>query len=188
MEQKKATKGALTFEVSANETIYAKVGISAVSVEGAKANLEGEIPHWDFEKTRKEADDAWNEKLNKIVVDGGTDDQKSIFYSALYHSLLNPNLYQDVDGKYRGMDLKIHHSDQHVNHTVFSLWDTFRGTHPLFTIIEQERTNDFIKTFLDQYQKGSILPIWELAGNYTGCMIGYHSIPVIADAYQKRHP
>ena len=100
----------------------------------------------------------------------------------MYHSMLAPNLYQDVDGKYRGMDLKIHETNDFKYYTVFSLWDTYRATHPLYTIIEQERTNDFINTFLAKFDEGGIMPIWDLAANYTGCMIGYHAVPVIADA------
>ena len=103
----------------------------------------------------------------------------------MYHSMLNPNLYIDVDGRYRGVDLEIHQDTTDKHYTIFSLWDTFRATHPLFTLIEQERTNQFIRTLLRMYEQGGILPIWELAANYTGCMIGYHAIPVIADAYAK---
>ena len=164
--------------------LLVKVGISAVDVAGAQLNLETEIPHWDFEKTKNQTQDMWNKELAKIEVTTSDEDKKTIFYTALYHSLLNPNIYSDVDGKYRGMDGQIHHdSDNH--YTIFSLWDTFRASHPLFTIIDQKRTNEFIRTLLRQYQQGGKLPIWELAANYTNCMIGYHSIPVIADAYVK---
>jgi predicted alpha-1,2-mannosidase len=179
------TKAAFTFDTEAGETIMLKVGISAVSMEGARKNLEAEIDHWDFDKTKTEARQAWITALDKISVKGGTEEEKSIFYTALYHSLLNPNLFMDVDGKYRGTDLKIHQAEDYNNYTIFSLWDTYRGAHPLYTIIEQERTLDFIKTFLNQYKNGGQLPVWELAGNYTGCMIGYHSVSVIADAYAK---
>lgn len=161
-----------------------KVGISAVSTDGAKANLQAEIPHWDFDKTKAETTDLWEKELSKIIVEGKSEEQKEIFYTALYHSLLNPNLYIDVDGNYNGTDLQKHHTDD-KHYTIFSLWDTFRATHPLFTLIQQDRTNEFIRTFLRQYKEGGQLPIWELAANYTGCMIGYHAIPVIADAYIK---
>ncbi len=161
-----------------------KVGISAVSTEGAKANMLAEIPHWDFQQTKIEAQQLWGKALSKIQVEGKSETQKEIFYTALYHSLLNPNLFVDVDGNYLGTDLKIHHTDDE-HYTVFSLWDTFRATHPLFTLIEQKRTAAFIRTFLRQFKEGGQLPIWELAANYTGCMIGYHAIPVIADAYAK---
>ncbi|MGD8538021.1 MAG: GH92 family glycosyl hydrolase [Candidatus Aminicenantes bacterium] len=178
-------KAYVQYSTKKNETIYVKVGISAVSIDGARKNLETEIPGWDFSAIVKSAEHKWNQALSKIQVEGGTEEQSIIFYTALYHSLLNPNLYMDVDGLYRGMDLEIHRAEDFVNYTVFSLWDTYRATHPLFTIIEPERTVDFIKTFLKQYEHGGRLPIWELAANYTGCMIGYHSIPVIADAYMK---
>jgi len=164
--------------------LLVKVGISAVSTEGAKANLLDEIPHWDFEKTRTQTTTLWEKELSKIIVEGKSETQKEIFYTALYHSLLNPNLYIDIDGNYNGTDLEKHHTDD-KHYTIFSLWDTFRATHPLFTLIQQERTNEFIRTFLRQYKEGGQLPIWELAANYTGCMIGYHAIPVIADAYVK---
>ncbi|MCB1053832.1 MAG: GH92 family glycosyl hydrolase, partial [Acidobacteria bacterium] len=150
-----------------------------------KANLDLEIPDWNFEAVRQAAESEWSNRLSKIQVQGGTSDQRAIFYSALYHSLLNPNLYSDVDGRYRGMDLKIHPSDGKDHYTVFSLWDTFRTTHPLLTLIEPEHTQALIQSLLADYQDGGILPIWPLAGNYTHCMIGYHAIPVIVDAYQK---
>lgn len=176
-------KGAFEFKTKEGEVIYVKVGISAVSLDGARKNLYGEIGSMEFEDVLKNAEESWESELSKIKIEASKD-QKVIFYTALYHSLLNPNLFSDVDGKYMGMDLKIHHSDHKV-YTVFSLWDTFRATHPLFTIIDQQRTNEFINTFLKQYRDGGQLPIWELCGNYTGCMIGYHSIPVIVDAYMK---
>jgi predicted alpha-1,2-mannosidase len=178
-------KAFLQYSTKKNETITIKVGISAVSIEGARKNLETEVPGWKFSEVVDAADRKWDLALGKIRIEGGTEEQSIIFYTALYHSLLNPNVYMDVDGQYRGMDLNIHSSDDFTNYTVFSLWDTYRATHPLFTIIEPERINDFIKTFLAQYEFGGILPIWELAANYTGCMIGYHAIPVIADAYMK---
>ena len=118
-------------------------------------------------------------------MNGGTDDQKTIFYTALYHSMIAPNLFSDVDGNYRGTDLQVHHADKTAVYTIFSLWDTFRATHPLYTIIEQERTRDFIATFLRNYKDGGQLPVWELSANYTGCMIGYHAVSVILDAYVK---
>ena len=161
-----------------------KVGISSVSTKGAKENLQTEIPHWNFEKTKAETNELWEKELKKIIIEDKSEIKKEIFYTALYHSLLNPNLYSDVDGSYNGTDLKKHYTkDNH--YTVFSLWDTFRATHPLFTIIQQKRTNEFIRTLLRQYTDGGKLPIWELAANYTGCMIGYHAIPVIVDAYMK---
>jgi len=164
--------------------LIVKVGISAVSIDGARANLEAEVPHWDFDLVRKQAEDSWNKKLSKIQVEGGTREQQHIFYTALYHSYVAPYVFNDVDGNYRGMDGQVHHADHNV-YTVFSLWDTFRGLHPLMTILEPDMTADWIKTFLLHYQQGGRLPVWELWGNETDCMIGYHSVSVIADAYMK---
>ena len=120
-----------------------------------------------------------------VRIEGGTDRQRTTFYTALYHSLIAPNLYVDVDGRYRGRDLEVHTADGFDYYTVFSLWDTYRATHPLFTIIERARTVDFIETMLAQYEQGGMLPVWELSANETGTMIGYHSIPVIVDAWVK---
>ncbi len=175
----------LMFKTNSTGEILLKTGISAVSIEGAKKNLEQEIGHWDFSKTKKETQKKWNQELSKIEVQMLTSAEEEIFYTSLYHSFLNPNVFQDVDGQYRGTDLKIHTANDFTNYTVFSLWDTYRATHPLFTLTQRKRTKDFINTFLNQYKNGGKLPVWELAGNYTGCMIGYHSIPVIVDAYQK---
>lgn len=177
-------KMAFTFDTKADEKLLVKVGISAVSIDGARKNLEAEAKHWDFEAYLKNASSIWEKVLSKIEITDPNEDKKTIFYTALYHSMIAPNIFSDVDGQYRGMDRKVHQSTKPV-YTVFSLWDTFRATHPLFSIIEQKRTNEFINTFLKQYQDGGELPIWELAGNYTGCMIGYHAIPVITDAYVK---
>ncbi|MCB0402849.1 MAG: GH92 family glycosyl hydrolase [Flavobacteriales bacterium] len=177
-------KIALRIPTKAGEKIMLKVGISAVSIEGARKNLEAEAPHWDFEQYKADAKTKWEQALNKIQVAGTDKTKLTNFYTALYHTMIVPNVFSDVDGKYRGMDRQIHESKDPV-YTVFSLWDTFRATHPLYTIIEQKRTNAFIRTFLKQYQDGGIIPIWELAANYTGCMIGYHAIPVMADAYLK---
>ncbi|MBC8756154.1 glycoside hydrolase family 92 protein [Kordia sp. YSTF-M3] len=180
-----ARRTALTFINPNNEPIYIKIGISAVDVEGAKKNLETEIGAKTFSAIKKIAQETWETQLEKIVIESNDLDYKTNFYTALYHTMLAPNLYQDVDGRYRDMDLEIHQSDDHKHYTVFSLWDTYRAAHPLYTIIEQERTNDFIKTFIKKYESGGIMPIWDLSANYTGCMIGYHAVPVIADAYLK---
>ena len=168
-----------------DEPLKIKVALSPVDMIGAQQNMEAEVPHWDFQKAKQQVQSSWQKELSKIIVDGSSDDNKTIFYTSLYHSMLNPNLYIDVDGRYRGMDLEIHKDTVDNHYTIFSLWDTFRATHPLFTIIDQKRTNSFIRTLLRQYQQGGKLPIWELAANYTNCMIGYHSIPVIVDAYAK---
>lgn len=179
------TKDSFEFINPNNEPIYIKIGISAVDEKGAKQNLEQEIGNKSFEDIKKEAQQTWESQLGKIVVEGNNQTNKVNFYTAMYHNMLAPNLYQDVDGRYRGMDLNIHQTNDFKYYTVFSLWDTYRAAHPLYTIIEQERTNDFINTFLAKFNEGGIMPIWDLAANYTGCMIGYHAVPVIADAYLK---
>lgn len=178
-------KACFTFSTLQGEKILLKVGLSAVSTEGARKNMEQEIPDWDFDRVANEAAWTWNRELGKIIAEGGSRDQQIVFYTALYHALLNPNIYMDVDGKYRGRDLQIHQAMGFDYYTVFSLWDTYRATHPLFTIIDQKRTNDFINTFIHQYMEGGMLPVWELSGNETGCMIGYHAVSVIADAFMK---
>ncbi|WP_299678165.1 GH92 family glycosyl hydrolase [uncultured Dokdonia sp.] len=179
------TKAALKFDNPNNEPIYVSVGISAVDEAGAKKNLETEIGSKTFEQIKQEAKDTWEKQLSKIVIEDAHLDNKTNFYSALYHTMIAPNIYQDVDGRYRGIDQKIHETTDFEYYTVFSLWDTYRAAHPLYTIIEENRTNDFINTFLAKYNEGGILPIWDLSANYTGCMIGYHGVPVIADAYMK---
>ncbi|HEV7334147.1 MAG TPA: GH92 family glycosyl hydrolase [Flavisolibacter sp.] len=178
-------KSYFSFSLPADKKLRVKVGISGVSMENAKLNLETEIPAWDFAGLKKGAEDAWNKELGKVDVKGGTRDQQVVFYTALYHASLAPNVYTDVNGEYRGTDQKVHKADGFLNYSVFSLWDTHRALHPLMTIINRKRTTDWINTFLAQYQQGGMLPVWELSGNETFCMIGYHSVPVIADAYQK---
>lgn len=168
-----------------NKELLVKVGLSAVNEDGAIKNLVAELPDWDFEKVKINAKNIWDKELSKILVYGGTKEQQEVFYTSLYHSFSVPNIYSDVDGSFRGTDLEIHQSKDHDTYTVFSLWDTYRAAHPLYTIVQQKRTLDFIKTFLDQYKYGGKLPIWELSANETGCMIGYHSVPVIVDAYFK---
>lgn len=180
-----ARKIALNFKNPNNEPVYIKIGISAVDIDGAKKNMNAEIGDKTFEQIKKEVQDFWEKQLEKIVVEDTNEDNLTNFYTSMYHTMIAPNLYQDVDGRYRGMDLKIHQAKNFDYYTVFSLWDTYRAAHPLYTIIEQERTNDFINTFLAKYDEGGIMPIWDLAGNYTHCMIGYHAVPVIADAYLK---
>src|SRR5215216_4843108 len=173
------------FDTRSGAQVLAKVGISSVDIDGALKNLRTEVNHWDFDKVRSDAAAAWNSELNKIQVTGGTDAQLTNFYTALYHAMTAPNLFMDVDGRYRGRDFKTHVAGDFSNYTVFSLWDTFRAAHPLYAIIDQKRTRDFIKTFLAQYEQGGRLPVWELAANETDTMIGYHAVSVIADAVAK---
>lgn len=184
----KNIKAWLTFATEADEQVKVKVGISAVSAENARMNRQEEIPGWNFEKIRRKANNLWHDELKKIKVDTDNASMENlrVFYTALYHALLNPNLYSDVDGSYRGHDNKIHKTTGSTNYyTVFSLWDTYRAAHPLLSILEEERTSDFVRTMLLQYQQGGLLPVWELAANETNCMIGYHAVSVIADAYAK---
>lgn len=177
-------KAWLKFDLEKSRELIVKVGISAVSIDGARKNLESEVSHFNFEQVRSESNEQWNKALSKINVNGENEGDKIIFYTALYHSMIAPNTFSDIDGKYRGMDQKIHSADHPVN-TVFSLWDTFRATHPLFTIIDPDLAVNLVKTMLLKYQESGYLPVWELAGCETGCMIGYHSVPVIADAFAK---
>ncbi|MBI4428488.1 MAG: glycoside hydrolase family 92 protein, partial [Ignavibacteriales bacterium] len=181
----KDVRGFVQFGTAESEKIMIKVGLSFVSAEGAKRNLEKEMPDWDFEHVKKEAEKSWNTELGKIEVDGGTAEQRKTFYTALYHTMIAPNVFSDVDGKYLGMDGKIHTAKGFEMYTVFSLWDTFRTLHPLLTLIDQRRTADFVQSLLEKYDESGILPVWELCGNETWCMIGYHSVPVILDAYIK---
>jgi len=167
------------------DPLVVTVGLSGTSVEGALQNLQDEAPHFDFDRYRAAARSAWVKALSKIEVDGGTEVQKRVFYTALYHTMIAPNLFNDVTGLYRGHDGEHHLAKGHDVYTVFSLWDTYRACKPLYTLLEARRMNDFIQSFLRQYEQTGLLPVWELAGNETNCMIGYHSVPVIADAWRK---
>lgn len=178
-------KAIARFTTDAGEAISVKVGISAVSAENALVNLDTEIAGWSFDDVRARARAGWNNELRKVSVEGGTDAGKRTFYTALYHSLLVPYVFTDVNGEYRGMDKKIHQAAGFTYYTLFSLWDTFRAAHPLYSIIEPDRNNDFVKSLLAKYDEAGRLPTWELHSNETWCMTGYHSVPVIADALLK---
>ncbi|MGL2993399.1 GH92 family glycosyl hydrolase [Flavobacterium sp. TSSA_36] len=175
----------LYFDLQKGEEVLAKVGISSVDNEGAKRNLQSEIPSWNFESIRQKAYALWEKELSKIKVKGGTDNEKTIFYTALYHTSICPNLANDVDFRYLGMDKQIKKTKRKPVYTVFSLWDTFRGNNPLKTITDPEIAANFIHSLLLKYEEGGVLPMWELESNYTGCMIGYHAVSLITDAYQK---
>ena len=179
-------KALLKFETAKDEQILVKVGVSAVDVEGARKNVEAEIPEWDFEKVRTDAHNEWNKYLSKIDIKSADAKNKEIFYTALYHTAISPNLFTDVDGRYLGMDLEVHQGnvDKPV-YTIFSLWDTFRALHPLLSIIDPKLNNDFITSLLLKHKEGGVFPMWDLASNYTGTMIGYHAVSLIADAYTK---
>jgi len=180
------TQTAICFskQVKKGEKILVKVSLSPTGYEGAKLN-SSEIKGWDFEKVKKEAEQKWNSELSKIQITSDNNDKKTVFYTALYHTMMQPNIAQDLDKKYRGRDNKIHVALGFDYYSVFSLWDTFRAAHPLYTLIDKKRTADFINTFLMQYEQGGRLPVWELASNETDCMIGYHSVSVMADAMAK---
>ncbi len=182
----KRLKAHFDFNTKENETIMVKVALSGVSTNGALKNLRSEIPDWNFGKIRSKARKQWENELNKIIIEG-TDRDKEIFYTAMYHTLLAPVTYMDVDGQYRGIDQNIHSAEGFTNYTVFSLWDTYRALHPWFTIAQPERTIDMIKSMLAHQEQSvhGILPIWSFHANETWCMIGYHAVPVIADAYAK---
>lgn len=178
-------KALVQFATQAGEEVLVKLALSAVDLEGARKNL-AEIPGWDFEEVRKNARQDWNSYLGKIDIDTPDEEQKTVFYTAMYHTGIQPSLFTDIDGRYRSIDRSIRQTDEDSPmYTIFSLWDTFRAYHPLMTIIEPEKDMQFIRTLLRQYQEGGILPMWELAGNYTGTMIGYNAVPVIVDAYTK---
>lgn len=178
---------ALSFSknVKAGEKLLVKVALSPTGYEGAAKNMKAEMPKFDFKKTKAAAEDLWNKELHKIEILEKDSDKLAIFYTALYHTMMQPNIAMDVDGMYRGRDNEIHKAEGFDYYTVFSLWDTFRAAHPLYTLIDKKRTSDFINTFLKQYEQGGRLPVWELASNETDCMIGYHSVSVMADAMAK---
>ncbi|WP_317899945.1 GH92 family glycosyl hydrolase [Aurantibacillus circumpalustris] len=173
------------FNTKDGKPLMVKVAISTTGIEGAIKNLEAEATHWDFDKYKKEAEAAWNTQLQKIEVSDPDKNKMTTFYTALYHTCIHPSLNIDVDGTYRGRDDLLHNTKNSINYTVFSLWDTYRALNPLMTIIEPKRVSDFINTFLTQYQQSGRLPVWELSGNETDCMIGFHSVSVIADAMLK---
>ena len=181
----KNVKAYFDFDTKDGEQIVVKTAISPVDMTGAYENFKAEAKGWNFDTIRHKAHEKWNRQLRKIEVEGNSEDDKYIFYTALYHSMLAPNIYSDVNSRYRGHDNKIHQDFSFTMYTVFSLWDTFRALHPLFTIIERDRTNDLITSMMEMYRHDSLLPVWELAANETNCMIGYHSVPVIVDAYVK---
>ncbi len=189
------TLGVFHFHVTKGQRILISTGISTVDEKGALQNRESEMPEYkDFQSIYTATKAAWDKQLMKLQVEANklkgtnTDDINQVitFYTALYHACVHPSLASDVDNRYRGRDNKVHSTEGKFDYySVFSLWDTYRGLHPLLSIIDQKRTNDFINTFLCQYQQGGLLPVWELASNETNCMIGYHCVPVIWDAVNK---
>jgi predicted alpha-1,2-mannosidase len=174
------------YKTRKDEKILVKVSISAISTDNAQKNLTAEIPDWGFENIVQDTRKKWDIELSKIEIEGPLE-EKETFYTALYHAFLTPILYQDVDGRYRGFDQNIHKAEGFTNHAIFSLWDTYRATHPLFCLLQPKRNADMINSMLAHYDQSvdHLLPVWSLTGNETWCMIGYHSVPVIVDAYLK---
>jgi predicted alpha-1,2-mannosidase len=184
-ENEETGKITALIEFEGNGELLAKTAISPVSTDGAKNNLLAEISNWDFEAVRKLATGKWNTELSKIKISTENLADKKTFYTALYHTMIAPSLFNDANGDYRGTDKEVHQNPGHQTYTTFSLWDTYRAAHPLYTMVQPERTNDFINSMLDIYDQQGKLPVWHLHGNETNTMVGYHAIPVIADAYLK---
>ena len=173
------------FDTEDGEQITLVTALSGVSVEGAVKNLNAEAPHNDFDQYLADAKADWNKQLQRIDVKGGNTDDQVNFYTALYHSMIAPTIYSDVDGQYYGPDKQVHQADGWVNYSTFSLWDTFRAAHPLFTYTEPERVGDMVQSFIAFYEQNGRLPVWNFWGSETDMMIGYHAVPVIVDAYLK---
>lgn len=175
------------FETKEGEQIKIKFALSPVSTAGAIRNLKAEIPDWDFDQVKAETQKAWNKELHKIEADAGSTAEMTNFYTAMYHAFLGPTVYMDVDGQYKGLDQNIHSAKGFTNYTSFSLWDTYRALHPLFNVVQPARNQDMVKSMLAHYDQSvhSMLPIWSHYANENWCMIGYHSVPVIADAMIK---
>lgn len=180
----KNMKAYFDFATAEGEKIKIKFALSAVSTEGALKNLEAEVPHFNFEKVRAEAKAKWQSELSRITIDASSE-KKTTFYTSLYHTFINPIQYMDIDGKYRGLDHNIHQAKGFTNYTVFSLWDTYRALHPLFTLIQPQRASDMINSMLAHYDQSvhKVLPVWSHFGNENWCMIGYHAVPAIVDAW-----
>lgn len=175
------------FETSENEKVKVKVALSPVSMAGALENMKKEIPHWDFERTKSEGQEQWNKELNKIRISALSESDYTNFYTALYHTFLGPTTYMDADGQYRGLDQNNHQANGFTNYTTFSLWDTYRALHPFFTVVQPERNRQMVQSMMAHYQQSvhHMLPVWSHYANENWCMIGYHSVSVIADALTK---
>lgn len=174
------------FDTNEGEQVNIKFALSPVSQENALQNMRSEIPGWDFDKVKEQAQANWDRELNKIQVTT-SEDNKVNFYTAMYHAFINPTIYTDVNGEYRGLDQGTHQARRFVNYTTFSLWDTYRALHPFFNIMQPSRNNDMVQSMLAHYQQSSLhmLPIWSHYANDNWCMSGYHSVSVIADAVIK---
>lgn len=175
------------FDLKPDAELLVKVALSSVSTEGALKNMKAEVPHWDFDRLVRETQDSWRKELNRISIKSKRPEVLTNFYTAMYHACLSPTVYMDVDGQYRGLDQNNHKAQGFTNYTTFSLWDTYRALHPLFNIIQRERSSDFINSMLAHYDQSAhhMLPIWSHYANENWCMIGYHAVSVIADADLK---
>ena len=175
----------MTFALDSNRELTVTTALSGTGLEGAAKNLAAEAPHNDFDRYRTATQEHWNNRLSCIEVKGGTKDEQVCFYTALYRTMIAPTLFCDVDGTYRGADKQNHTADGWQNYSTFSLWDTFRAAHPLFTYTAPELVDDMVNSFIAHYEQHGRLPVWNMWGSETDMMIGYHSVPVIADAYLK---
>jgi predicted alpha-1,2-mannosidase len=178
------------FRPEPGETIQARVALSSVSSAGALANLQAELPHWDFDRVRQEARSAWNRELARVEIESMDEARHTVFYTALYHTMLSPIVYEDVDGSYRGLDQNVHQSNRFTNHTIFSLWDTYRALHPWLTLTRPDLTRDLVESMLAHYDQSvhPMLPVWSHYANENWCMIGYHAVSAITDAVVKGVP
>lgn len=183
----KKVKCEALFSTEDGEEVLLKVALSSHSIEGARKNLDHELSSWDFENVRGSAKAEWNDLLSTIEVKG-PDEKKAVFYTNLYHCFLTPSLHSDLDGFYKGADGEYHQAEGYDKYDTFSLWDTYRTAHPLYTILCPDKVEDFISSFMSHYDETGLLPVWSLAGNETNMMIGYHAVPVIVDAYFKGVP
>ena len=181
----KKVKGVFNFVTSEGEKVLVKVGISPVSIENAMMNIRAEIPGWNFNQVVAAADQAWEKQLQKVQVKTANESQKKVFYTALYHTMIAPSIFNDHNGDYCGTDKKVHAKAAFTNLTTFSLWDTYRALNPLYTLIQPEKISDIINSMLAIYQQQGKLPVWHLMGNETNTMVGYSAVPVLADAYLK---
>ena len=181
----KNIKGVALFSTKDGEQIRLKVAISPVSIENAKLNMKAELPGWDFAGQVAQANNEWNKELGRVVIKSDDLSRMKIFYTALYHTMIAPSVFNDVNGDYLGTDKKVYKNAGFTNYTTFSLWDTYRAAHPLFTLINSEKVGDIVNTFLAIYKQQGKLPVWHLMGNETNTMVGNPALPVIADAYLK---
>ncbi len=177
--------GQALFNAKEGVPVLVKVALSPTGIEAAKQNMQAELPGWDFESTVSSADAAWNEELNKIRIESSNEEYKKVFYTALYHTMIAPSVFQDVNGVYRGSDAQIHRDSSFVNYTTFSLWDTYRAAHPLMTLIHPAMMSDIAATFINIYRQQGKLPVWHLMGNETDCMVGNPGVIILADIVLK---